>query len=608
LNWRALKETIARQKLLSVAVNRIRCSLDLEHIFRNTAEEVQHTLNCDRVVIYRFNEDWSGNFMAEASTPGWRSLIESTEPEIEDFTHDSASQVDDSNCLVKLFSGQEQSWLKDTYLQEQQGGLYQSGIPYRAVDDIYHAGFPPCYLHLLETFQSKAYVILPIFLGDRLWGLLGIYQNDKPRHWRAEETSMLVQIASQLSIALQQSELMRELQEQKDKAEAANKAKNLFLANMSHELRTPLSSILGFSELLQHDSSLSEDQLDSIDSICQSGQHLLNLINDVLSMSQIEAGKVNLNFEFFNLRKIIKSVKDIVGLAAAQKGLNFLVDIDDNLPKLVYFDQNKLKQILINLLNNAIKFTTKGHIHLLISFDSDTFSDYGIKFEVIDTGEGMDSDELEILFQAFQQTTTGRNSKQGTGLGLAISQNFVRLMGGQIQVASQRKQGTNFWFTLPIDSTKVQVDMPHVDRPVRQFVNHLAPQDQIPKILIIEDQADQRELLNSQLQEIGFMTKVAKNGAEGISIWEEWQPDLLLLDLRMPSVDGYMVIKEIDQFLKLKNQYKRPKIIIVTADVFHQQNEQDSELDYDEVLYKPVQIDDLFNKIAQHLEIDFFET
>jgi two-component system, sensor histidine kinase and response regulator len=149
--------------------------------------------------------------------------------------------------------------------------------------------------------------------------------------------------------------------------------------------------------------------------------------------------------------------------------------------------------------------------------------------------------------------------------------------------------------------------VPLVDRPVHQIINRLSPQDQIPKILIIEDQADQRELLNSQLQEMGFITKVAKSGAEGISTWEEWQPDLILLDLRMPSVDGYMVIKEIDQFLKLQGQYKRPKIILVTADVFHQQNEQDAKLDYDEVLYKPVQIDALFNKIAKHLEIIFFK-
>lgn len=591
-----LKLTISRQRILRVVIDRIRRTLDLSDIFQSTAKEIHSALSCDRVVIYRFKEDWSGYFVAEAMSPQWRSLMRNVGDQNSNFFKNSALEND--ACIVKVFSSDPPDWIQDTYLKDNRGGIYKKGIAYRAVDDIYQAKFPDCYVELLESFQAKAYVILPIFLGGQLWGLLGIYQNSAPRHWTSEEIEMLLQICSQFGIAIQQTELLEELREAKKKAEAANQTKSLFLANMSHELRTPLSAILGFTELLSIDQNLTDDQRESLAIIAQSGQHLLGLINDVLSMSKIEAGKVTLSYETFDLFLCLNNIKDIVSFEAKQKGLQLLFEVSPDIPSFVYLDQGKLKQVLINLLNNAIKFTEVGRVTLRVSFDHHKNS---ITFAVTDTGVGISEQEIKQLFQAFQQTSSGIRSKKGTGLGLAISQQFIKLMDGEIKVKSQENAGSHFWFDLPL---LVNPNISSLDLS-RHKIIHLAPEQAIPKILIIEDQADQLDLLMQQLMGVGFILKTAMDGEEGLAIWREWQPDLILLDLRMPSIDGRMVIQKIREQMRVEAIAKMPKIIIVTADIFHEQKNDDTRLDCDEVIYKPVQTETLFKTIAQHLEVNY---
>lgn len=597
-----LKRTVSRQKSLSYIIRRIRNSLDLDDIFQSTAKEIYQALSCSRVVIYRFNEDWSGNFAAEAFSPQWRSLVDVSKEVDKNFAKNSATNQD--SCVVKVLTETNVESLKDTYLQENQGGIFTKGMTYRAVDDIGEARLTPCYLRLLESFAAKAYVIIPIFFGDRLWGLLGVYQNDKPRHWRSEEIEMLIQISAQLSVALQQTELLTQLRTAKEKAESANQAKGLFLASMNHELRTPLSAILGFTELLANDENLTADQIDSLDSIYTSGEHLLSLINDVLSVSQIEAGKVNLCYKVFDLFHCINAIKDIVSLSAREKQINLYCELNENLPEHICLDEGKLKQILINLLNNAIKFTSSGQVTLRIN-PVQTETESGIKFEVIDTGEGMDEEELQLLFQSFQQTSTGLRSKQGTGLGLAISQKLVQMMGGEIKVSSRPGEGSHFWFTLLIDlgDTRPIVapsSIANVDFPLQKI-----PQLAAIKVLVVEDHKEQRDLLSAQLMSLGFTTKAVVTGEEGIQTWYEWQPDLLLLDLRMPSVDGDEVIQEIRQAIAANSQYKTPKIIMITADVFYSQTNPDLELDCDDILYKPIQLEQLLHSIAQLLQLDY---
>ncbi len=601
----SLREIIKRQKVLSVVIRRIRRSLDLDKIFWSTAEELHYALKCDRAVIYRFNPDWSGNFVAEALSPNWRSLIDSPNETVEEMQANSATEADSGECIVKLFNGKQDSWVEDTYLQENQGGMYQQdGISYRAVDDIYKAGFSQCYLELLENFQAKAYVIVPIFLGDRLWGLLGIYQNDGPRQWQPEEKEMLLQIASQLSIALQQSELLAELRVEKEKAEAANKAKSLFLANMSHELRTPLSSIIGFTELLSLDQNLDDDQQDSLNCIYESGKHLRDLINDVLSMSQIEAGKVTLNPETFQLDQCLNTIKDIIQIAAHQKELKLLFELDKDLPKFVYFDQAKLRQVLINLLNNAIKFTNTGHVTLRVSNQGLTDLPLMLRFEVIDTGVGIKPTEQAMLFRAFQQTTSGLKSKQGTGLGLAISQSLIEKMGGQIRVESHLGEGSRFWFELPVDPQDNFATPDYKSRNNKtklESASNLNEQDS-PKVLLIEEDPEQLGLLQEQLTEVGLQAEATINTEIAIQRWQKWQPDVILLDLRMPSVNSQDIVQELNQAIAKHPEYKKPKIVLLTADVFCTQDSSQSSLDYDDIVYKPVQPKKLLSIINRHID------
>lgn len=604
---KSLKRTIKRQKALSFIISRIRRSLDLDSIFCSTASEIHYALTCDRVVIYRFNEDWSGKFVAEAVSPQWRSLLENPSPKDQEIKQTSARHADNGDCLIQLFEEERTDWVQDTYFQVTKGGIYKNnGVAYRAVDNIYQAGFSDCYLDLLETFQAKAYVVLPIFLGKRLWGLLGIYQNDGPRQWQPEEKEMLLQIASQLGIALQQANLLKELREAKEKAESASRAKGLFLANMSHELRTPLSAILGFSELLSNDPDLSVDQLDSLECIYRSGKYLLDLINDVLSLSQIEAGKLTLNPESFELSDSLNLIKNIVEIAATQKHLTLTFQLNHNLPRYIYLDRAKFKQILLNLLSNAIKFTETGEVTLRMEKRSLAYQQCGLYVEIIDTGPGIAPEEQAILFQSFQQTTSGRQSKQGTGLGLAISQSFVQIMGGQIQVESVLGQGSRFWFELPIEGDCCQTDA-LTEADIHGQPSMIAPKvslereaDQQAKVLVIEDHPAQRELLQVQLEELGFLVAVADDGSQGIELWRSWQPDLILLDLRMPSVDGATVIQEINRAIAADVNYKQPKIIVITADIFYAQENLEELAGCDAIMYKPVNSEQLFKTINSY--------
>ncbi len=362
----ALHQTAERARAMARMVQRMRETLDLETIFHTTTQELRQAIGCDRTLIYRFNPDWSGQVVAESVAAGWDTVIPIR---VEDRELTQAA-INQTHCVVKRLDGSE-VLIQDTYLQENEGGQYNQKSSYCCISDIYQAGFEACYLELLESLQARAYITAPIFCGNQLWGLLANYQNGGAREWQGPEIQMVMQISNQLGVAVQQAELLAQTQEQaeqlgyaKDAADAANRAKSEFLASMSHELRTPLNVILGLTQLMHRDQALTAEHQRYLETIGNSGEHLLGLINDVLEMSKIEAGMLTFHAGRCALHHLLDSLRDMLHFRAASKGLQFHLEYDPSLPPVIHTDERKLRQILINLLGNAIKFTAQGTVTL----------------------------------------------------------------------------------------------------------------------------------------------------------------------------------------------------------------------------------------------------
>ncbi|WP_088889616.1 PAS domain S-box protein [Leptolyngbya ohadii] len=332
------------------------------------------------------------------------------------------------------------------------------------------------------------------------------------------------------------------LRQAKESAESANRAKSVFLANMSHELRTPLNAILGFAQLMERDRSLTDQQRNFLATINRGGEHLLNLINDVLEMSKIEAGRITLNPAAFDLRQLLHTLQEMFQMRSQEKQLSLQFDIAENVPQYVLTDEGKLRQVLINLISNAVKFTERGQIDLRANYLSGETSVHTLLFEVEDTGRGIAPEDLDKLFQPFVQSVSGSHSPDGTGLGLAISRQFVRLMGGEIEASSTVGVGSRFRFHIqmaPVSGDAVQ------PAPIDRKVLKLAPHQPIYRILVVDDRQENRDLVAQLLQAVGFETRTAIDGKEAIVLWQSWQPHLIWMDMRMPVMDGYEATRRI---------------------------------------------------------------
>ncbi|MEG5056286.1 ATP-binding protein [Microcoleus sp. A2-C5] len=613
----ALQQQLKRERLVNSIQERIRSSLNLEEVMTMAVEEVRQFLSTDRTVIYQFNPDWSG-FIAVESVAGGVMPIHGID-------------------------------INDPCFRERYVSVYEQGH-IRAIDNIYTAGISECHINLLSQFEIKANLVVPILQGEKLWGLLIAHHCRSQRQWHSSEIESLKQISVQLAIAIQQCTLFEQakteiterklaevaLQKAVVVADAANLAKSEFLSSMSHELRTPLNAILGFSQVMVRDSSLNNQHQQHLEIINRAGEHLLSLINDILEMSKIEAGRSQLNESSFNLIRLLETLEEMFRLKAKSQKLQLIFEVADGVPQFVNGDEGKLRQVLINLLGNAIKFTETGSVTLRVKMkveeslavktaeftgtqtkpadagcDQSPQADFDcvdansirpvflrLQFEIEDTGLGIAAEEMDKLFAPFEQTKTGQQSQQGTGLGLPISRKFVEMMGGDITVNSMIGLGSKFAFDIQISlaaPTDVKMLKPH------KKVIGLEPNQPEYRILVVDDRADNCLVIDRLLSPLGLVVREARNGQEAVAIWEDWQPHLIWMDMQMPVMNGY----EATTHIKSHPLGKETVIVALTASAFEEDRKTILAAGCNDFMRKPFEAKILFAKIEELLGVRY---